>query len=330
MRSREYEVEFHCMGSDMRLLVGSPIDATLPSPEARACVVRGFLEHFDRRLSRFRHDSELCALNNDPRRVVPASVLLRGAVRAAVWSAEQTGGLVDPTLVPELERAGYTRSRDGVRPVPVAEAIAAAPARRPACPHPAARWREISVDEAAGTINRPPGVRIDSGGTGKGLAADMAAELLRGYSRFVVDCGGDIRVGGPGAEADPYRIEVEHPLTGRRVIALRLGTGAVATSGINVRIWRIRSGHIAHHLLDPATGEPAWTGLVGVTAIGATALGAETLAKAALLSGPKGARAWLSQLGGVLVHDSGRVESVGLRELSPPKLHVRLPEGMAA
>jgi FAD:protein FMN transferase len=145
-----------------------------------------------------------------------------------------------------------------------------------------------------------------------------------------VDCGGDIRVGGPDAEADPYRIEVEHPLTGERVIALRLGSGAVATSGINIRIWRLRSGRIAHHLLDPATGEPAWTGLAGVTAIGATALGAETLAKAALLSGAERARAWLSELGGVLVHDSGRVEYVGLRELRAPQVRVRLPEGMAA
>ena len=149
------------------------------------------------------------------------------------------------------------------------EAIAAAPRPRPASPHPAQRWRKIRVDEQAGTIERPPGLQLDSGGVGKGLAADLASELLRGYSRFVVDCGGDMRVGGPDAEAEPYRIEVEHPLTGARVIALRLAAGGVATSGLNVRIWRTRDGRFAHHLLDPATGEPAWTGLVGVTAVGA-------------------------------------------------------------
>ena len=76
---------------------------------------------------------------------------------------------------------------------------------------------------------------------------------------------------------------------------LELGCGAVATSGLNVRIWRRADGRYAHHLLDPATGEPAWTGLVGATALGATALEAETLAKAALLSGPDGRRELLAR-----------------------------------
>jgi thiamine biosynthesis lipoprotein len=157
------------------------------------------------------------------------------------------------------------------------------------------------------------------------LAADLASDLLRGYSRFVVDCGGDMRVGGPGAEADPYRIEVEHPLTGARMVALRLGSGAVATSGLNVRIWRRHDGGFDHHLLDPTTGEPAWTGLVGVTAVGRTALEAETLAKAALLSGPEGAHEWLSERGGALIHSSGDVEYVGLRQVHPPEIRFRLP-----
>ena len=101
---------------------------------------------------------------------------------------------------------------------------------------------------------------------------------------------------------------VEHPLTGERACVLRLGGGAVATSGLNVRIWRDADGRFAHHLIDPATGEPAWTGLVGATALGDSAVEAETLAKAALLSGPAGGREVLAEHGGMLVHDDGRVE----------------------
>ena len=56
----------------------------------------------------------------------------------------------------------------------------------------------------------------------------------------------------------------------------------MATSGINVRVWRRADGRYAHHLIDPRTGEPAWTGLVGVTALAPTGVEAETLAKAAL------------------------------------------------
>ena len=59
------------------------------------------------------------------------------------------------------------------------------------------------------------------------------------------------------------------------------------------------------------TGEPAWTGLVSVTALAPTALEAETLAKAALLRGPRAAGALLAVHGGVLVHDDGDIELAG-------------------
>ena len=57
----------------------------------------------------------------------------------------------------------------------------------------------------------------------------------------------------------------------------------------------------------------AWTGLVSATALAPTALEAEALAKAALLSGPEGARRILAAAGGILIHDSGEYERVGLR-----------------
>jgi thiamine biosynthesis lipoprotein len=153
-------------------------------------------------------------------------------------------------------------------------------------------------------------MRLDTGGTGKGLAADALAQRLRGYSRFAIDCAGDIRVGGPDAGARPYDIQVEHPITGRPVCALAVGDGAVATSGLGSRIWQLPGGGFAHHLLDPATGEPAWTGIVAATALAPNALEGETLAKFALLSGPVRARALLARHGGVLVLDDGSSEVV--------------------
>ena len=88
---------------------------------------------------------------------------------------------------------------------------------------------------------------------------------------------------------------------------LDLTDGAVATSGIDIRLWRAEDGTPRHHLLDPATGEPAWTGLIGATALAPTALEAEALAKAALLSGPAGAGRWLRRHGGLTVRDDGDV-----------------------
>jgi FAD:protein FMN transferase len=291
-----------CMGCDVRVVA---------APERPVADALAFLRDYDARLSRFRPGSELCALNADPRAVVPASPLLRAAVGAGLWAAQRTGGLVDPTLAGALEAAGYAGDFAHAERLPLADALAAAPRRRAARPAPEpAAWRAIGVDDAAGTITRPPGVRIDTGGTGKGLAADAAAHRLAAarVPRFAVDCGGDLHVRAP--MSDPYMITVAHPLTGAAAHVLRVAGGGVATSGIDRRVWRGADGRPRHHLLDPATGEPAWTGLISVTALAPTTLDAETRAKQALLLGPAGARAVLSDDGGVLVHDDGAVEVV--------------------
>ncbi len=307
----EHDEQFDAMGSRIRVMIGPPADPGLDSAEEAGRRARKFIHEFDRSLSRFRPDSELTAFNEDPRREVPASELLRKAVKAGLWAAESTGGLVDPTLLDEIESAGYVESRAGLSGVPVEESLNVAPARKLAHARASQDWRGFTVDDDRGTISRPPGLRFDTGGTGKGLAADLVAESLQGYSRFLISCGGDMRIGGRDAADDPYDVLVEHPVSGRKPHSFRLGSGGVATSGINVRAWRRPDGTTAHHLLDPSTGQPCWSGLIGVTALGETALHAETLAKAALLSGPEGAREVLSRHGGLMVHESREVEVIG-------------------
>ena len=88
------------------------------------------------------------------------------------------------------------------------------------------------------------------------------------------------------------------PAAPSRPAASRLASGA-------------RHGGFAHHLLDPSTGHPAWTGLVQATSLGTTALEAETLAKMAFLAGPEGAPEILSEHGGLMVLDDGGVELCG-------------------
>ena len=297
-----HDVTFSCMGCEMRLLAEGAGDDAIRS-------ARELLDAIDARLSRFRACSELVRLNADPDATVPASALLRAAVGAALWAAERSRGLVDPTLLGDLERSGYARSLAGGPRADLAGAVSGAPPRAPAARRPTARWRAVRIDNRAGTITRPPGLRLDTAGTTKGLAADAAAHVLAGARRLVVDCGGDLRVAVvPGAA--PFDVAVDHPLSGERAATLGVAGGGVATSGLARRLWRTADGRPAHHLLDPATGEPAWTGLISATAVAPTALEAEALAKVALLRGPAGARRTLARRGGVLVHDDGTVETV--------------------
>lgn len=322
----EHELSFNGMGCDLRLLVGPAGAPGARSPFAAATCARAWIEDFDARLSRFRPDSELCALNRDPREKVPASRLLRAAVAAARWAAEFTGGLVDPTLVGELETLGYSDSLADAPRASLADALASGGARGPARPRGERAWETISVDDEAGTICRPPGLRIDTGGTGKGLAADAVAVGFADRTRACVDMAGDLRITGPDAARRPYRVEVEHPLTGAPCHTFLVGSGGVATSGVNARIWRTPGGGFAHHLLDPATGRPAWTGVLMATALAPSALEAETISKAAVLSGPDAASGVLAPYGGLFVTDEGEVHVTP----APAERHVRLRPAAAS
>ncbi|MBI4896826.1 MAG: FAD:protein FMN transferase [Actinobacteria bacterium] len=310
----------HCAFDCMGTRIGFWIDAA-SGVRANAALETGerMLHDFDRRLSRFRPDSELSALNADPSARVAVSPLLARLVNAAIGAAHESDGLVDPTLVGAVERAGYRESLAGVKPAPLEQALAARPPATPARPDPAERWREITVDTVSGTVCRPPGLRIDSGGCGKGLAADMVAQiwsqLLPPGTRFVVDCGGDIRVGAMAPDASPpqaapYEISVENEQVGPGELTLTMTSGAVATSGVGNRLWLDAHGQFAHHLINPSTGRPAWTGLTTVTAVAPTALEAETIAKTALLRGAEGARKVLRTHGGAMLDYSGAVEIV--------------------
>jgi FAD:protein FMN transferase len=126
--------------------------------------------------------------------------------------------------------------------------------------------------------------------------------MLAPHESFAVNCAGDIAVGGDGASA--RAVEVESPIDGCILHTFELRRGGVATSGIGRRSWLDPHGRPAHHLLDPSTGMPAFTGIVQVTALAPSALMAEVKAKAAILSGPREAPSWLSH-GGVIVFDDG-------------------------
>jgi len=299
---REVARRFPCFGGSCAVLVRGrgPAGASREAVERAVRRMREWHSQF----SRFDPASELCALNADPRETVPVSPMMGLFLAAALQAAETTGGLIDPTLLDEIGAAGYAQHFRSSA-LPLRDALRLAPERRPACPSPHARWRAIRVDRRAGAVTRPAGVRLDSGGVAKGFFGDVIASLLDGHRSFAVDAAGDVRFGGTEGAQRP--LHVESPFDDSVLHTFSLSRGAAATSGISRRSWLDSRGFPAHHILDPASGEPAFTGVVQATALAPTGLRAEALAKAALLSGPEGARAWLPH-GGVIVYEDGTTQ----------------------
>jgi thiamine biosynthesis lipoprotein len=264
------ERRWYAMGSDAHCLVAAP-DAQVVGLAIEE------LERLERCWSRFRPDSELVALNQHPADEVRVSPTLAAAVHRAVVAWELTDGWFDPTVIDSLEAAGYRRSF-----------VAEAPPRGSLArcrPSPGAGC--IRVDLDGNVVRRPPGLRIDLGGLGKGLAADMVGAALvgAGATSACVALGGDVRVTGAPPEGGWQIPVLRCGATDQPWFDALLDEGAIVTSTTAIRRWRTLDGHEAHHLIDPHTGAPSNGTVTTVVVAAAEAWWAEALAKAALLAG---------------------------------------------
>ena len=279
-------------------------------PVARS-VADEVLARVERACSRFRPDSDLSVANHCAGSWVEVDPLLCAAVRAALWAAEVTDGLVDPCLGRALVSLGYdddlavVQGRpDGHRP-----ATSAAPAHRPHA------WREVQVADDALLV--PAGAALDLGALGKAWAADVVARAAADAAgcTTVVSLGGDVRVAGPtGAPAPSWRVrvgETADELEDTPTSPLVVVAGGLATSTTLSRRWR-SAGSLHHHVLDPATGRPAAAPYRTVTAGGSSCLAANAASTAALVLGDA-APQWLAANGVTarLVARDGTVTTVG-------------------
>ena len=132
----------------------------------------------------------------------------------------------------------------------------------------------------------PRGVRVDLGGLGKGLAADLVSLGLvnRGARSALVSLGGDMRARGELPEGG-WRVPVEHPFDETRVaFTYPLGDAALVSSTRRIRTWT-RANREYHHVIDPRSGDSARTPVVAVVAGASDAWWAEGIAKAIMIAG---------------------------------------------
>jgi thiamine biosynthesis lipoprotein len=238
------------------------------------------------------------------------------AVEVALLAAEATGGLYDPTILAQLERAGYDRSFE--RLSQEGEALPAM--ALPATPYPFSNrpftFRSIHLNRAKGEIHKPVGLRLDLGGMGKGWTVDRVADRLQGLGPFLTNAGGDLFAYHSPAGQKGWQIDLVHPLQPECSMArLYLSHRALATSTIAKRRWR-QGGQLKHHLIDPRTGQPAQTDALSVSVVADRTVIAEIYAKVALILGVEQGLAYLQALpnveGLIYTADSKIVYTPGL------------------
>ncbi len=117
----------------------------------------------------------------------------------------------------------------------------------------------------------PEGMALDLGAVGKGIAMDRLLECLHEDDKVtgaIISVGGSILTYGQKPDGEPWRVGIVNPQDTSGYIGVLSLTGewCVSTSGDYERYIEV-DGTRYHHILNPATGYPADSGVAGVTVL---------------------------------------------------------------
>lgn len=183
-----------------------------------------------------------------------------------------------------LEDTGYERVRISQGMLDLLQETQELPRREQDIPQ---RAQELSQ----GTLELPPGMQLDLGAVGKGVACDRVGEYLRSRPQItgaVVAVGGSVITYGQKPDGSPWKVAIAHPRREGSYLGILSLTGEhyVSTSGDYERYVMV-DGVRYHHILDPATGAPAHSGLCSVTVVCDSGLLADALSTACFVLGPE-------------------------------------------
>lgn len=257
------------------------------------------IERLDALFSISTQNSDIWTLNHQKSATLSkdtATLLAR-----AVEISAETDGAFDPTIAPLMEAWGFTTK---AYRVPPAETIQSLLANVDAT--------AIQVD-ANGQCNLLPNTSVDLGAIAKGYTADRIIALLKSnhIEHALISLGGNVQTLGSKPDGSPWRIGIQDPVHPNALIAtLEVHDRAVVTSGGYLRYFE-ENGVRYHHILDPATGYPANSGLLSVTIVSKDGTLADALSTALFVMGEQKAIDYWHQhpneFDCILVTDDGRV-----------------------
>jgi thiamine biosynthesis lipoprotein len=185
---------------------------------------------------------------------------------------------------------------------------------------PLINYHALILDHAAGTaFLQRKGMRAHLGGIGKGYAVEQAVKIFRdgGLQDFMIQAGGDLYVGGTKG-GQPWKLGINDPRGpgGSSFAMIQLSNATFSTSGDYERFF-MKDGVRYHHIIDPATGQPARL-CRSVTLVSPSPVLADAVSKGVFILGPQKGMALIERLPdlqGVIVSATNEVfVSKGLKD----------------
>ena len=225
--------------------------------EAALAAAEDEIYRLDEALSRTREDSAVSRLNSAAAGTpVDVGEELHDLIARALDFSAATDGAFDITLAPVSSAWGFTE--DAYR-VPEDAELAALLTCVGA--------EHVHLEEGT-AVSLDQGTRIDLGAIAKGYASDRMAAIYQehGITHGIVDLGGNTWVCGGNLEGSLAGI-------------LEASDAFAVTSGGYQRYFE-ENGQVYHHIIDPATGRPAESGLTSVTVVADGTVGNGTMCDA--------------------------------------------------
>jgi len=204
--------------------------------------------------SRTRPGSDVCAVNGRTGASAGVSADTEALLKAAEEYRAATGGAFDVTVAPVMDAWGFA---GGEYRVPSDSEIADL--------LPLVDGGAVRTEN--GTVTLEDGQSVDFGGIAKGFASDRLEELFHrhGISSGMISLGGNVYVHGTKPDGSLWKVGVRDPEDpGSLLGVLQLRDAYAITSGGYQRYFE-EDGVLYHHIIDPADGRPARSGLSSVT-----------------------------------------------------------------
>jgi len=249
--------------------------------------------------SRYISTSEVMFLNNNPDSMHEVSDATLRLVNEMKNGFEVTNGLYSGNILGELIDLGFAQSR--INPENVTNWKARSKST--------ADLSDVVIDLETKSVSVPSGVALDSGGIGKGLAADLMSDyaMQLGVMGVAVFAGGDVAVKGMAPDAAGWKVKISDPRDVENFIdSVVLSRGGLATSG--PMGWKIDS---AHHIIDPRTKTSSDSDVLQATVIAQNASQAEVLSKMCVILGSQEGITRIDSLGvaALIVDDTNQVHT---------------------
>ncbi len=224
-------------------------------------------------------DSEIskCNANYAVDGIYPLSPNVLKYLKREIQISEETDGAYSPCIRPLVD---VWKIEEHGNVVPEPNAIEDA-------------LKAVNTDDVevvdTGVILHGENMALDFGASGKGIACDEVAELLKNtqVQGAVISIGGSILAYGNKGDNKDWHIGIQDPRDkDGEVVGIidTEGNKIISTSGDYEKYFE-QDGKRYHHILDPATGYPADNGLISVTVVSSSGIDSDILSTACFVMG---------------------------------------------